>query len=107
MAGTSETYKTDALISIKNLANAPIEDCKTMKTLADTNAELVKKVAQLTENLAASLKRKCTGEKNRHPKIHYYWTNGAKCNHTSKKCRFKKQGHKDEATADNKRGGEN
>ena len=40
---TSKKYESDALISIQNIANMAIEDRKTMKNLADTNTELVKK----------------------------------------------------------------
>ena len=35
---------------------------------------------------------------------HYCWTHGA-WNHSSNKCRFKAQGHQDEATFENKMGG--
>ena len=74
-------YKSDELIAIKNLANASIEDCKTMKTLVDTNAELVKIVAESTEKLTSALEGKVTGERKRIPKIHYCWIHGEKCNH--------------------------
>ena len=46
MVETNKTYELDALIDIKNRTNASIEDCKTMKTLANMNAELVKKVVE-------------------------------------------------------------
>ena len=39
-----------------------------MKTLADTNAELVKKLAYLTEKFAVALKGKGRGERKRLPK---------------------------------------
>ena len=93
-AETSETYESEALISIKSIANVSIEDCKTMKTIAYTKTEFFKKVAELTENLAADLKVKGIREQKRLPKIHYCWTHGAKCNHPSKNCRGKKRATK-------------
>ena len=57
-AETSKTYESEALMSIKSIANVSIEDCKTMKTIAYTKTEFFKKVAELTENLAADLKVK-------------------------------------------------
>ena len=60
MADTNKTYESDALIAIKNIANASIDDCKTIKNLADMKSELVKKVVELTENRAVVLEGKVT-----------------------------------------------
>ena len=79
-----------------------------MATLIATNKVFTDKLAtaldtsvELTKMLTEFKGEGSGGTGNRH----YCWTHGCRCNHNSRACRFKADGHKDNATATNKLGG--
>ena len=100
---------SEALAAITDLANSAATDRKTIATLTETNKKLCKDVHDLTTKLTDALERRVTA--NKKPTFvnkHYCWSCGTNCNHTSRNCLKKKEGHNDKATfADKKSGNEN
>ena len=93
--------EADAFEAIANLAIASSEDKNTISTLTATNASLVQQLVSLRAELATC--RRSSSNSNRN---HYCWTHCTSCNHKSADCMLKKSGHKIDATAENKMGGE-
>ena len=67
-----------------------------------SNAELLRLIQQLQQQLNTQPPEKPKSSKR--VVTHYCWTHGA-CAHPSHLCRNKKEGHRDDATLDNKLGG--
>ena len=63
----NQTIKSPSKISFVR----QLKIAKKMKTLVGTNAELVKKVVELTKKIAESIEGKCTGELKTLLIIHY------------------------------------
>jgi len=92
-------------VALANLASATTADRNTIATLTETNAKLVSEIAKLTKKLSELAMKQSKKEKKKRDGSEYCWSCGYKVNHTSKNCRWKKQGHKDEATANDTMGG--
>ena len=93
--------EVQALEAIANLATASTENRESIATLTATNAALVKELVELrleAKNLRATLSR-------RNKFSNYCWSCGMNCDHTSRACQNKKEGHKVQATLRNMLGG--
>ena len=104
-------YMQETADEIANLAKAAISDKNTMEMLAKTNSILVatnakhvQKIEELTVALAKA-KDKIAELHTVRRNTKYCWSCGHNKHHNSQKCTRKKDGHKDEATASNKCGG--
>lgn len=96
-------------MGLENFASATTAGYTTIATLTDTNASLAREIIDLTKKLSEKNKfysdsnatnkfmRKRTGNK-------YCRSCGFNVRHTSAACQWKKEGHKDEATAENAMG---
>ena len=113
--------------AMANLATATAADrtanAALTQTIADLTAQLAEANTQLAKVTAQLIKSNNTGRANGHyggstqPRNapgshkggptgkHYCWSCGAFCYHSGRDCRTKKDGHKDEATKNNKMGG--
>ena len=72
--------------------------------LQEENSKLQSKLLEALENLSVSERRGQSTRANQHWK-RYFWSCGTCCNHKGAECGLKKEGHQDNATAENKMGG--
>ena len=70
--------------------------------LTDKLVAALDSITELTKLLADF---KGEGSSGSDKQRHYFWTHGCQCNHNIKTYRFKADGHKDNAAATNKLGG--
>jgi hypothetical protein len=108
--------------AIANLATATASDRSTVASLTSTNSTLSSEVTQATMKLTAanntisSLKIEIAAlkaggnqreERTYTPNLNYCWTHGYKVSrrHTSDTCKGKRDGHKDDATRTDNKGG--
>lgn len=94
--------------SLQNTTFSDITEDKAFAATPSTNApstDLMAILKQMQEEIKA-LKGTTNNptKRNRRNFSKYCWTHGA-CSHSSAQCRMKKEGHKDEATKENKMGG--
>ena len=123
-AETQGSFQQDTIDAIANLATATASDRATVATLSKTVDTLTNELATSTQELVSALKkvtaltnsveywkaksntgRSGGGDRNNRLLTHYCWTCGCKCNHNSRDCTLKADGHKSNATAENKQGG--
>ena len=102
----------EAIEAITQLANATTADRTTIVTLTQQVKELQDQNKKLNDKLVETLEKlseTCiTATSNPAPKRrerYYCWSCGSRSNHKGKDCKKKKEGHKDEATENNKMGG--
>ena len=100
----------DPLQALNNLANATAADRETMANLTSTINSLTLQLAEtntkLNDALAEIQALKNSKKGKEKPKFDKYcWTHGVKCGHSSRECNKRAEGHKEEATEDNKMGG--
>ena len=72
-----------------------------IKTLVEQNKKLMDMIAE-KENVNPNKKRTNYAPR----KWNYCWTHGA-CDHSSKDCKFKEEGHEDNATHEDRKAGNN
>jgi len=94
--------------SLQNTTFSDITEDKAFAATPSTNAtstDLMAILKQMQEEIK-TLKGTTNNptRRNRRNFSKYCWTHGA-CSHSSAQCRMKKEGHKDEATKENKMGG--
>ena len=97
--------------ALANLATVTLDQRQEMATLIASNKLLTDKLAEALDTIAelSKLFTALNGNNGsalpRPENTHYCWTHGCKCNHRSRDCTSKKDGHKDRATAAYKLGG--
>jgi len=86
-----------------------MEDRQTIATLTETNAKLVQKLNEANDKLVKALEKLAQSDKTNYSRgekgPHYCWSCGSKVYHPSRKCINRKDGHKDEASNQDKMGG--
>jgi hypothetical protein len=102
-------WRQETVDALANLATATASDRSTLAglttALAAANAEIATLKQQLTERPAAS--QNASHQQQRFKHGNYCWTHGFRCgrNHTSATCKWPGEGHRKDATKDNKQGG--
>ena len=104
--------------ALNNLANAAVADREAMAHMTATINSLTQQLAETNAKLSqalsltTSLQEEVTLLRKKNPKAppiitfdKYCWTHGPKCGHNSKECNRRAEGHKQEATDDNRMGG--
>ena len=98
----NNTHYEETALALANLATATAADRQVMANLTNTIKALTK---QLVNSQAEVNKLK--NQLNQRPRTNYCWSHGyaVGLKHTSKMCRFPKDGHQRAATRDNIMGG--
>jgi len=104
---------TKVLKAFTHLANDTANDRQSIAKLTELNATLVTKNKNLQEKLVAALEKLSTNVplnnrqqgRKRGGKEKYSWSCGSNSSHLSKDCCKEKNGYQDDATEDNKIGG--
>ena len=119
--GANNAYHEETAVALNNLANAAVADKRTMENLTNSVNSLTQQLALTNEKLreaqrlTISLQNELQNSKKggNNGKIgkksiiydKYCWTHGPKCSHTSSDCNRRVDGHKVEATEENRMGG--
>ena len=126
-ANSVQDLQQETATAIANLANATLADRTTMTSMQATITTLTSQLAEANSKLVEALNVTTTlkeqlasrnhssgggGGRNSGGSsggdtrfVHYCWTHGIKCSHSSADCERQAPGHKVEATADNKMDG--
>lgn len=113
----NNAIQEDHVQALTNLANATVADRETMANLtatinslslqlSQTNAKLndaLATTARLQSEIQSLKEGKKSKEKSSFTK--YCWTHGIQCGHSSAECNKRAEGHREEATEENKLGG--
>ena len=117
-AMVQDDIQQETVDAIANLATATAADRTTVATLTETNRRLTLELVAVNAKLVKALEaNKAAGSGGGHPQSsggrsaqktkgpHYCWHCGSSVWHPSARCWSKKEGHRDDATEDNKMGG--
>ena len=104
LAATVTSYMSNRPTAVQSNAYANAATVDSMNKLNKLVSDLTERVEALQKELVAEKRKSRSGGKRSARKEGYCWTHG-RCGHSSSECFTKAEGHQNDATLENKKGG--